>query len=59
MEDQYKFKKLTEDPTLERERSLQNFFMEFKEKNIFDGITYEKIYLPSGHLIVQSQEKKC
>ena len=42
-----KFEKLSEDPTLKREASLQHFLRKLKQKNFFNEIEYDKLY-PSG-----------
>ena len=43
--DTSKFEKLNEDPTLKREASLQRFFRKLKQKNFFNEIEYDKLYL--------------
>ena len=43
--DTSKFQKLNEDPTLKREASLQRFFRKLKQKNFFNEIEYDKLYL--------------
>ena len=45
--DTSKFEKLSEDPTLKREASLQRFLRKLKQKNFFNEIEYDKLY-PSG-----------
>ena len=45
--DTSKFEKLSEDPTLKREASLQWFLRKLKQKNFFNEIEYDKLY-PSG-----------
>ena len=45
--DTSKFKKLSEDPTLKRQASLQRFLRKLKQKNFFNEIEYDKLY-PSG-----------
>ena len=45
--DTSKFEKLSEDPTLKREASLQPFLRTLKQKNFFNEIEYDKLY-PSG-----------
>ena len=45
--DTSKFEKLSEDPILKCEVSLQRFFCELKQKNLFNEIEYDKFY-PSG-----------
>ena len=45
--DSSKFEKLSEDPTLKREASLQRFLRKLKQKNFFNEIEYDKLY-PSG-----------
>ena len=45
--DTSKFKKLSEDPTLKRETSLQCFLRKLKQKTFFNEIEYDKLY-PSG-----------
>ena len=42
-----KFKKLSEDPSLKCEASLQCFLCNLKQKNSFNEIEYDKLY-PSG-----------
>ena len=42
-----KFEKLSEDPILKCEASLQRFFCKLKQKNLFNEIEYDKCY-PSG-----------
>ena len=39
-----KFEKLSEDPTLECEASLQRFLLKLKQKTFFNEIEYEKLY---------------
>ena len=39
-----KFKKVKDNPTLTRERQLQDFLRINKDKNLFDENTYKKIY---------------
>ena len=43
--DSSKFEKLNEDPTLKREASLQRFLRKLKQKNFFNEIEYDKLYL--------------
>ena len=45
--DTSKFEKLSEDPTLKCEASLQRFLRKLKQKNFFNEIEYDKLY-PSG-----------
>ena len=45
--DTSKFKKLSENPTLNRESSLQRFLRKLKQKIFFNEIEYDKLY-PSG-----------
>ena len=45
--DTSKFEKLSEDPTLKREASLQRFLRKLKQKNFFNEIEYDKLS-PSG-----------
>ena len=45
--DTSKFEKLSEDPTLKREASLQRFLRKLKQKIFFNEIEYDKLY-PSG-----------
>ena len=45
--DTSKFEKLSEDPTLKREASLQRFLRKLKQKKFFNEIEYDKLY-PSG-----------
>ena len=40
-----KFEKLNEDPTLKREASLQRFLRKLKQRNFFNEIEYDKLYL--------------
>ena len=40
-----KFENLNEDPTLKREGSLQHFLPKLIQKNLFNEIEYEKLYL--------------
>ena len=42
--DQKKFRELKEDPTLKRERVLQQTLREINEKNIFSNIEYSNLY---------------
>ena len=46
--DTSKFKKLNENPPLKCEASLQRFLHKLKQKNLFNGIEYSKLY-PSGY----------
>ena len=39
-----KFEKLSEDPTLKRDTSLQLFLHKLKQKNFFNEIKYDKLY---------------
>ena len=43
--DTSKFEKLNEDPTLKLEASLQRFLRKLKQKNFFNEIEYDKLYL--------------
>ena len=43
--DTSKLEKLNEDPTLKREVSLQRFLRKLKQKNLFNKIEYDKLYL--------------
>ena len=45
MSDTSKFEKLNEDPTLKLEASLQRFLRKLKQKNFFNEIEYDKLYL--------------
>ena len=45
--DQKKFRKLKEDPTLEREKSLQRTLRKINKKYIFSDIEYSNLY-PKG-----------
>ena len=45
--DTSKFEKLSEDPTLKHEASLQRFLRKLKQKNLFTEVEYDKLY-PSG-----------
>ena len=45
--DTSKFEKLSEDPTLKCQASLQRFLCKLKQKNFFDEIEYDKLH-PSG-----------
>ena len=49
--DTSKFEKLSEDPTLKREASLQRFLCKLKQKNFFNEIKY-KLY-PSGFALAR------
>ena len=40
--DTSKFEKLSEDPTLKREASLQSFLCKLKQKNFFNKIEYDQ-----------------
>ena len=42
--DQQKFRKLKEDPTLKRERTLQRTLREIVKKNMFSDIEYSNLY---------------
>ena len=42
--DTSKFKKFNEDPTLKREASLERFYRKLKQKNLFNGNEYDKLY---------------
>ena len=46
--DTSKFKKLNENSPLKCEASLQRFLHKLKQKNLFNGIEYNKLY-PSGY----------
>ena len=43
--DTSKLEKLNEDPTLKHKASLQHFLRKLKQKNLFNEIEYEKLYL--------------
>ena len=42
--DTSKFEKLSEDPALKREASLQLFLRKWKQKNFFNESEYDKLY---------------
>ena len=50
--DNSKFEKLSEDPTLKREASLQRFLRKLKQKNFFNETEYNKLY-PSGSALAR------
>ena len=43
--DTSKFEKLNEDPTLKREASLRSFLCKLKQKNFFNKIEYDNLYV--------------
>ena len=50
--DTSKFEKLSEDPTLKDEASLQRLLRKLKQKNFFSEIEYDKFY-PSGSALAR------
>ena len=57
--DTSKFKKLFEDPILKHESSLQFFLHKLKQKNFFNEIQYNKLYLSGSVLLVCMVLLKC
>ena len=57
--DTSKFKKLYEDPILKHESSLQFFLRKLKQKNFFNEIQYNKLYLSGSVLLVCMVLLKC
>ena len=47
-----KFEKLSEDPTLKREVSLQSFLLKLKQRKFFNEIEYDKL-CPSGSALAR------
>ena len=54
-----KFEKLSEDPTLKREVSLQCFLCKLKQKTFFNEIEYDKLYPLALLLLVYMLLLKC